>query len=235
MLKIILEMDRKRARYLAEASYVLAFIGKGDFQPMFKLLRPEETKKDLMSWLVFEEELKAVIIPQNFYKTYKNIKECRVAWDVEMELMSCLNRSKNPQLIVRVELDRDQAIKFMKACEIVARIGMGQFRDMIELLSPDLNWDEVSAIEKLLKGKIFPELISNSYHAMHSKKCSEECKIAWDAYQHIRREISWYDVGKDWRTDARDWGNGMIGVNFDEPNLRHSKLKGDFKVERIEK
>jgi hypothetical protein len=133
---------------------------------------------------------------------------------------------------IKLEMDRERAIMLMRACEIIARIGMGQFKDMVELLRPDMNYDEAADIEFYLKERIFPELSGNAFHSMGSIKVAEPTQVAWDAYQNIRREISWLDKGKDWRTDERDW-HEMMGVNFDEP-YKASKLKGDFKVERIE-
>lgn len=128
-------------------------------------------------------------------------------------------------------MDRERAILLMRACEVIARIGMQQFKDMVELLNPGVRWDEAIGIENWLKAK-FGELSPKAFHSMHSDKVPEECQIAWDAYQHIRREISWYDRGKDWRKDKREWGgkDSMMGVCFDEP-MKASELKGDFTTE----
>jgi len=133
---------------------------------------------------------------------------------------------------IKLEMDRDRAIKLMQACEIIARIGMGQFKDMVELLKPEASWDECVVIENYLKAALKPSLTQNSYDSMSSVKCPESTQVAWDAYQHIRREISWRDAGKDWRVDPRNFRE-MGGVNFDEP-FKASKLPGDFKVERVD-
>jgi hypothetical protein len=134
---------------------------------------------------------------------------------------------------IKLEMDRERAILLMRACETIARIGMSQFKDMVELLSPDTyTWDKAEEIEKYLKEKLAPELGKNSFHSISNYKVPEECQVAWDAYQAIRREVSWFDIGKDWRTDQRDW-NKMMGVNFDEP-FKASKIDGDFKTERLE-
>ena len=80
------------------------------------------------------------------------------------------------------------------------------------------------------KGYLFT---SNSYNGIHSDKVPEESKIAWDAYQWLRREIAWNRHGKDWRVDNRDWtggANSMIGVSYDEP-MKTSKIAGTFKTE----
>ena len=106
---------------------------------------------------------------------------------------------------IKLEMDRDRALYLMRACEILARIGMGQFKDMVELVKPDVDGDEASAIENYLKSVLKPELSQNSFDSISSVKCPEISQVAWDAYQHIRREISWFDVGRDWRVDERKW------------------------------
>ena len=134
---------------------------------------------------------------------------------------------------IKLEMDRERAILLMRACEIIARIGMSQFKDMVELFSPeDYTWDKALEIELYLKEKLTPELTRNAFNSISSLKVPEACQVAWDAYQHIRREIAWFDSGKDFRKDQRDW-NKQMGVNFDEP-FKASKLEGDFKTERIE-
>lgn len=133
---------------------------------------------------------------------------------------------------IKLEMDRKRAIMLMRACETIARIGMGQFKSMVELLRPDMNYDEGKDIEFYLKERLFPDLNNQSFNSMHSSKCREECQVAWDCYQNLRREVSWFDKGKDWRTDQRDFKEMML-VSYDEP-LKTSKLPGDFKTERIE-
>jgi hypothetical protein len=133
---------------------------------------------------------------------------------------------------IKLEMDRERAILLMHACETIARVGMGQFKAIVELLRPDMSYNDGSDIEFYLKERIFPEMSRHSYNSMHNEKVNESTQVAWDAYQHIRREISWFDIGKDWRTDQRGWDE-MMTVNYDEP-FKVSKLKGDFKTERIE-
>ena len=233
-MRIKLEMDRKRARYLQKACFIIAATGRGEFLTMFDLLRPGAafSKKnravwDEQDWLKVEACLKARLFPKK--KGYKASDECQEAWDFALYIEFFLIISPEK---VQIELEQAEACSLMHACEIIARIGMGQFKDMIELFNSKLGWNEVSAIEKDLKERLYPG-IGQGYHAMHSDKCPEECQVAWDLYQHIRREISWFGVDKDWRKDKREFLNGMWGVNFDEP-FKVSKLKSDFKIERIE-
>jgi hypothetical protein len=143
---------------------------------------------------------------------------------------------------IKLVMDRERAIHLMRACEVMARIGTGQFKSMVDLLGPNKTWDEALEIESYLKAKLMPELSSNSFRSAHSNEIKEECQVAWDAYQNIRREISWTDLGKDWRKDKREFlpihyhdgskSLGMMGVNFDEP-MKTSKLKGNFETELV--
>ena len=133
---------------------------------------------------------------------------------------------------IKLEMDLERAILLMHACETMARIGMGQFKAMVDLLRPDFNWDQGWDIERFLKERIFPEMSPQGYNGIKCKEVNESTQVAWDAYQHIRREISWFDAGKDFRKDQRDWKT-MMTVNFDDP-MKASKLAGDFKTERLE-
>ena len=131
---------------------------------------------------------------------------------------------------ITLEMDLERAKYLIQALEVVARIGMGQFKDMAEFLQPMMDWDTKQEIESYLKHRIFPELSNNQFSGIRQDCVPEASQVAWDAYQHIRREISWLREKKDWRDQPRDW-HTMMGVNFDEP-MKVSKLEGDFKVER---
>jgi hypothetical protein len=133
---------------------------------------------------------------------------------------------------IKLSMDRDRAIMLMHACECMARIGMQQFKSLVELLSPDMSYEDGLEIEKYLKEKL-SKLPMNGYNAVRSVKVPTECQVAWDAYQWLRREISWQDRGMDWRKDKREWNgpDSMMGVNYDEP-FKVSRLDGDFNTEK---
>jgi hypothetical protein len=44
---------------------------------------------------------------------------------------------------IKLIMDEARARSLMKTYEIIARIGEGQFKDMLKLIKPDLSWDEV--------------------------------------------------------------------------------------------
>ena len=120
---------------------------------------------------------------------------------------------------IKLEMTREQAIELFRACEIIARCGMYQFSDLISALNPDMCFDDRMKIENDLKSKL-PKIED-------TRKCS--FRVAWDAYQVLRREVAWFDVGLDWRKDKRDWSK-MMSVWFDEP-MKTNSLDGFFKTE----
>lgn len=130
---------------------------------------------------------------------------------------------------IKLEMTLEQAKYLSRACELVARFGMGQFKDMFETINDKLSWDDLVPLENLVKEKLYPGLSPQSYHAMHSNKCPEECRIAWDAYQYIRREIAWNSKGMDWRKDERICGE-MMQVNYDDPmnTAKHTGFKTEL-------
>jgi len=135
------------------------------------------------------------------------------------------------KITVTLKMDFDRACNLMRALETFARVGMFQFKDMFDLLKPEIDWNEADELERLLKARL--DMSVNSYKGI--RHTPEECQVAWDAYQWLRREISWNGVGKDWRKDKRDWTseNSMMGVCFDDP-FKVSKLPGDFSTTIVE-
>jgi len=137
---------------------------------------------------------------------------------------------------IKLEMNEKQAAVLSRALETLARIGMFQFDMMLELFNPMVSWDDKNLITKYLKSAI--PSANNHSQGITNIETPEECQIAWDAYQHIRRELAWASVGKNWRKDTRTWGSSMakdnmIGVHFDEP-MKCSRIERDFKTERID-
>jgi hypothetical protein len=125
----------------------------------------------------------------------------------------------------------EQAQVLQRSLEVIARIGMLQFKDMFELINPNITWDESTDLENLIKHYL-TELGHDHYYSIQYQNVAEESQVAWDAYQHIRRELSWHKLGKDWRKDPRDLKE-MRTVNYDEP-MKVSKIKGEFEAKILE-
>ena len=135
-------------------------------------------------------------------------------------------------MLIKLVMDRERARHLQCALEVIARIGMGQFKDMVDFLKPLSGWSTGKEIEDYLKSKIYPDMSPQGYHGIKQNEVPIASRVAWDAYQHIRRELSWEHVGKNWRTYLRDWSE-MCGVNFDDP-MKASGLEGEFQTERID-
>lgn len=126
-----------------------------------------------------------------------------------------------------LEVTKAQAQAISTACEILARAGIGQWRDAIDALPLKItnydNWhDDLAFIGKLLarhmKGNI--DGISSGF-SIHSDEVKEEARTAWDIYQVVRHRISWDDAIADGLVDsddqqARKWPE-MMQVFYDEP------------------
>lgn len=127
----------------------------------------------------------------------------------------------------KVELTELQLSTLSIASEILARLGIGQWRDAFEWLPKrsDMDWpdyhDDIDAI-----GKIISKYTSGRVDGYRSSlginhaDVSSTSKIAWDLYQSFRHELAW-DRAVEYgyiesRESPRNWDE-MIAVNYDEP------------------
>lgn len=145
----------------------------------------------------------------------------------------------------KIELNEKQLAALSQACEVLARLGIGQWRDAFDKLPLDrdrldykhFNTDrEVinSIVRKYLKNGVDGY---NSSLSIYNEEVSEDAVIAWDMHQVFRKELAWdYAVEKGWvesKEDQRCWSN-MFGVDFDDP-LHTSKEPLPKIEEKIEK
>lgn len=125
------------------------------------------------------------------------------------ELYPCFVIPKDP-----IPLSEQEQYLLMRVFEMVARIGIGQFTTMIEFISPLIVHEDKIKYEQQLKHCLLN--IKENYMSITNSQVSQVSQFSWYLYQLIRREVSWYIVGKDWRKDRREWAT-MITVNFDDP------------------
>ena len=121
-------------------------------------------------------------------------------------------QNKESKEKVILELTRDQAWVIEKACELLARLHIGQFRTITEMLLPihssnikdycrkrdDAN-EALELAAKLMFGR-------TAYNTPDCQK-SEEHNRAWNIYQVLRYTRSWHDNPE----------GDMWSVCFDEP------------------
>lgn len=120
----------------------------------------------------------------------------------------------------KVELTERQLATLSSAAELVARLGIGQYRDAFEWLPirSDISWSDYHADVDAI-GDIISKYTSSDL-GVSNPDTSSTSKIAWDLYQSFRRELAWDRAVDDGiiesRNSPRDWSK-MMGVNYDEP------------------
>jgi len=123
-------------------------------------------------------------------------------------------------------LTETQAQVLIQALEVMARLGIGQFRDALDLLPLKeifpAGWHEdMEAIGRILSKYMIGNVdgYRSSLGISHADT-SPQAKSAWDMYQVIRHRLAWdraYSDGIVASPDApRDWSK-MLGVHYDEP------------------
>ncbi len=130
--------------------------------------------------------------------------------------------------MIKLIMTEEQAAYLSRALEAFSRTGLGQFKDLFdEIVRYNLSHSLKDELESNLKSILFG-LEHNSYLGINSEKVTETVRVAFDAYQHLRRELSWKKSGKNWRKDKRT--SDMMQVFYD-PVMKVSKLKEDFFIE----
>ena len=109
-----------------------------------------------------------------------------------------------------------QARTLSMACEVLARLGMGQFKDALDHLpeADQRDWsawhDDMEQISRILS-KHMPGGIDIS-------NADEEARTAWDLHAVIRHRLAWDRAKAEGVTDGtkREWP-AMMQVSYDEP------------------
>jgi len=113
----------------------------------------------------------------------------------------------------------DKQLQIMsEACEVLSRLGLGQFRDALEYLplTPFPAWhDDLLKIGKLLSVHTKHNVDGWQTHlSISSPDVKEDCRIAFDLYQVFRHRLSWDKIDKT--ADPSDWSL-TAGRSFDKP------------------
>ena len=115
--------------------------------------------------------------------------------------------------VVVLEMTRDQALLVENACELLARLHIGQFKTVTDMVLPihgmeiddycrrrDNANDALMLAAKIIFGR-------NCYDQPDVEKKDEEHNRAWNVYQVLRYTRSWHDY-----PDGVHWS-----VCFDQP------------------
>jgi len=90
---------------------------------------------------------------------------------------------------IEITCDREHASALVSALEIVARAGMGQFRNLADLFEPPDSdgssmCDRGIKMESLAKDLLIPELAgTGACYGMRHSKTPRTCKLAWELYE----------------------------------------------------
>ena len=132
-----------------------------------------------------------------------------------------------------ITLNETQAGTIQIACEVLARLGIGQFRDALEHLPttefiPDGWHEDMAAVENILRRHIQP-----NGKTPHQVSTREQHKVAWDLYNLVRHRLSWdraIDEGRIKPGEPRKWPE-MMTVNYDSPH--HTSKEPLAKIEEV--
>ena len=123
-------------------------------------------------------------------------------------------------------LTEKQAETLMIASEVLARLGIGQFRDALGWLPrreefPEGWHDEMAAIGRMLSRHMIGAVDGyQSSLGIHNDDVRPTPRIAWDLYQVIRHRLAWDKAVAEGVVDSPDaprkWP-AMLGVHYDEP------------------
>jgi hypothetical protein len=137
-----------------------------------------------------------------------------------------LTTTRNPMKTYTLTLTEAQAQTLSRGMDIIARLGIGQFRDALEQLPLVKDyahgWHDDMDVIGLILAKYTIDGVNgwNSSLGIHHNKVSESTRIAWDLYQVVRNRLAW-----DWAIahgivkegEQRKWPE-MMQVHYDEPS-----------------
>jgi len=134
-------------------------------------------------------------------------------------------KKQPPKYILEISEEQAQCISI--ACEVLSRIGAGQFHVALEHLpfKKDIDWGEWHNDMDNIRARIRCHTIDNvdGYHkslGIYNKDISQESKICWDIYQVVRRALAWDRAVKEGIIksidEPRKWPE-MMAVSYDEP------------------
>lgn len=113
------------------------------------------------------------------------------------------------------------------ACEILARIGIGQWRTAIEQMPLDIE-DYAKWHEDLdYIGKVLSDHTKHNVDGwrkslgIHSQDVDDNARVSWDIHHVIRHKLAWERAVKEGLVESessqRDWSK-MMTVDYDEPH-----------------
>ena len=132
-----------------------------------------------------------------------------------------------------ITLNEAQAGTIQIACEVLARLGIGQFRDALEHL-PTVEFMPPGWHEDMDQiGQILSKHMQPNGKTPNQISTREQHKVAWDLYTLVRHRLSWdraIDEGRIKPGESRKWPE-MMTVNYDDPH--HTSKEPMAKIEEV--
>jgi hypothetical protein len=127
-----------------------------------------------------------------------------------------------------LHINKTQAQTLAMACEVLARLGMGQFRDALEHLprATPIDYDLWHRDMEAMSAMLCRHMVSGvdgwrSSLGIYHQQIDPTAQVAWDLYAVIRHRLAWDGAvvaGTVSSIDAaRQWPS-MMGVCFDRPD-----------------
>ncbi len=112
-----------------------------------------------------------------------------------------------------LELSDEQLSVISKACELYARIYMGQLEEVAPLFTsmPEARYQELTLALKALN-TVITEMPEQAHFGIRNERVPEVARCAYDIHQVIRHHLAW-----------KQHPYGGFGVNFDSPIQYGSK------------
>jgi len=137
-------------------------------------------------------------------------------------------------------ITESQARIISMACEVLARLGIGQWRTAIEQMPLDIKdygkWhNDLDDIGKILRNHTKHNVDGwNKSLGIYSPDVNDIARVAWDIHHVIRHKLAWERAVNEGIVESeespREWSS-MITVDYDEP--RKSGKEDLAKIERI--
>lgn len=131
------------------------------------------------------------------------------------------------EVMYTITLAKRQAQIVSRACEVLSRLGIGQWREILDHLplNDKLDYEQYHAnvheIGWLLSGHMKHQV--DGWHSslgIHSQDVRDESRVAWDLCQVIRHRLSWDRAVEEGIVESKDsprkWPE-MLQVVYDEP------------------
>jgi len=126
-----------------------------------------------------------------------------------------------------ITLTDRQAATLSEACELLARLGVGQITTLIDYIPSD-TWRRSDIVRKVetFAAEITPSLDCevNEFSSPYRKRQRDTSNIAWDIHQVLRHRRAWDEaIRTGMIKDGEPRTPAMFGVQYNEPHQMGSE------------